>query len=202
MGDKYLDMYERKDFEKVRENAPGTNYAENYNLFVGPLTKLRQAYSGDANGWVDSEVDPYTAYIARMRPSTIAHEAAHTQQNAANFYDIVQPRNRGSDAYRQELSGIKSVLSQLREKYPNLVGENLGDSSREIMANLQGIEATLPAGTNVFDTLDLPKAYRRLLEHRIFPMSDKLFESDYQKPDAPLKSNESIFQYLKRKLSR
>lgn len=198
----YDNDYSKQEFDKMLKANPGINYHDNHNLYVGPLTKLSYAYglrNSGLNGYVSPDA-PMTANVGILRPSTAAHEAAHTQQNAAKFYDISQPQNYYSPAGKEAVPGINALLEQLRAKYPNLVGDNLGDSSREIMANLQGIEASLPTGTNVLDTLDLPSAYRRLVEHRMFPQSDKFFASDYTPPSKPLQSNESILQYLRRRM--
>lgn len=193
--DDYLKLAEIRDIIEK-----GSNLDNSYGLYVDPRTQVRTAWSDSDNGWVDPK-NPTIVNLARLRPTTLGHEAAHVQQNLASLFDIEQPQNRHSEAgYGQQgREGLNQVINQLRTKFPKFVGANVGDSSREILANLQGIEAGMPAGTNILDKLDLPPAYRRLLEHRMFPTQNKFFNSEYVPKEPSLQNNESIAQYIKRK---
>ena len=194
---KYI-LEKRKVANALQGVDPNSNFAQNYGTYSPPGANYIpfQGSQGDDLGFVAPKKVPNTAFYRNapnINPTvTKGHEAAHLQ---ANIYDPVARRESLKGNYSPMAIGHyrahKDLLNGVKEFYGNsrqgqVSAHNMGRSEEELLAELQGIEASLPRGSNVFDAAQLRnetnQQFIRKLEQSMLPTMPKMFPPDSFEP--------------------
>lgn len=177
VGHKIVEPSKELNWESQKKYIPkDSNLEQSPSLYISPGTEVR-AFPGNYNllGTVFAK-KPNTIFMQQQsrKPgeydNTLPHEAAHVQQyKAGTTKNGGGVRNTTRDSYASR---------QIEEALDKKDSESFGRGPVESMAELQGQEAMLPKGGNIFDeykdVFNTPYK-RRLYEQRIFPTHDKMF---------------------------
>ena len=183
------------------EEILGTKFSDvsGTNLSLPVYTKdvktIKPAFKRDLMGYVEA-ANPQTAFLTQSgTKQTLGHEAEHAQQLISEYenwksgsrYDRIAdhgpkpyPQKWRNEQVRDELMGAaKKAYSKYEQKYD--LSDYFGDMRKEFMADMIGIESTLPLGQSVLDTdigkeiFDTPEKRRWFLVSS-FPNTTKFLE--------------------------
>jgi len=173
LTNKVLDpMPKAKDlYEEIQSKALSQQARKGLNIdfpqYMTGVEKIKSVFAEPGLGGYVTEKEPTTINLNQrsiFEPlPTVGHEATHVAQNLANKELL---KNKDDYSYRLGLGGPlksfpKNMMIQINEnaekvyqeyKDKDILSSDFSRDQREMMADLQGLEAALPKGQTILDT--------------------------------------------------
>lgn len=183
------------------EKALGTKFSDvsglnaSLPIYTKDVKKIEPAVRFNARGFVQPQ-NPETVFLTKDATlKTLGHEAEHSQQLLSDKFneknkikaDYIQSAGASwSNKDAKNAAVRKQIMQSAREAYEKYndkykLGSKFDENRMELMADMVGIESTLPTGQSVLDTdigkeiFDTPEKRRWFLVSS-FPNTTKLLE--------------------------
>jgi hypothetical protein len=168
---KTKDLYEEIETKSLSPQARKSLNID-FPQYMTGVEKIKSLRAGSNLGGYVKKDEPQTVYLNEksiFEPvSTLGHEATHVAQDLANkdLYESQEKNNKDFYTYRLGLGGpmMSYPSDKMNEIYKNaekvfneykdkkIFSSSFPNSQSEMMADLQGIEASLPKGQTILDT--------------------------------------------------